>query len=377
MDRRESWVTDDPVPFVDLKAAHAEIRGEVERGWASVVARAAFLQSEDVCRFEEAYAATVGVRHCVSVASGTDALELALRALGIGPCDDVLVPAFTFAATAMAVLRTGARPVFVDVDETTLLIDPAAAGAALTSRTTAIVPVHLYGQVADMAGLGALARRHGLALVEDAAQAHGATQAGAPAGSLGDVAATSFYPSKNLGAYGDAGAVLTDDAAVAAGLTALRNYGGEAKHQHDVVGFNSRLDALQAVVLAAKLPRLPAWNERRRRAAECYRDLLEDTPGIRLPQTLEGNSPAWHLYVVRTARRDHVLTALRAAGITAGVHYPDALHLLPAFTEPGRGPGAFPRAEQAASEVLSLPMFPHITPDQQQRVAEAVRAAVL
>ncbi|GAA5081956.1 dTDP-4-amino-4,6-dideoxygalactose transaminase [Thermocatellispora tengchongensis] len=361
------------IPFVDLRAAHAEVEEEVLAGFARVLRDTAFVQGPDVAAFEEEFAAFSGVAHCVGVGNGTDAIEIALRAAGLPEGAEVVIPANTFVATAEAVVRAGLRPVLADADPETLLLDPDAAAAAVTPRTAAIVPVHLYGQQAPMAALQALADRHGLAVVEDAAQSQGSQQAGRPPVGL---AATSFYPGKNIGAYGEAGAVLAASAEAARAARLLASHGSERKYVHESFGFNSRLDTLQAVVLRAKLKRLAAWNERRREAADRYAKLLGGAEGVRLPAVAPGNVPVWHLYVVRVAERDRVLDALREAGVQAQIHYPVPIHLQPAFAGLGRGPGDFPVTEAAAGEILSLPMHPHLTPEDQERVAEALVKAV-
>lgn len=364
------------IPFVDLGAQHAEIADEVRAGLDRVFAATAFIGGEDVALFEGEYAAYVGARHCVGVANGTDALELALRAVGVSAGGEVVMPANTFIATAEAASRIGATPVLVDVDEEHLLLDPDRVAAAVTGATQAIVPVHLYGQTAFVERLADLAAGLGLPLVEDAAQAQGARRHGRPAGSLGRVAATSFYPGKNLGAAGDAGAVTTDDDEVAARVRLLGAHGSPTKYVHDVVGMNSRLDTVQAVYLRAKLARLEEWNQRRRDAAALYAELLDGVPGLRLPRTAEGNLDVWHLYVVRVPERDRVLAALGAAGIGAGIHYPTPVHLTGAYAWLGHGPGSFPVAEGAAASMLSLPMGPHLTPEQQKQVATTLMDAL-
>ena len=364
------------IPLVDLVAQHRTVADEVERGFARVLGRASFILGEEVEAFEEAFARFSGVKHCVAVANGTDALELVLRAAGVGPGDEVVLPANSFIATALAVARAGATPVLVDCDPVFHLIAVEEVARKLTPRTKAILAVHLYGQVAPMEELATLAGPAGILLLEDAAQAHGATRHGRAAGGLGLAAGTSFYPAKNLGAYGDGGAVLTDSDAVARKVRALRNYGSEAKYHHPELGFNSRLDTLQAVVLSVKLPRLPAWNEARRQAARRYDRLLAGIPGVHLPATLPGNEHVWHLYVVRVPRRDAVLGALNAADVGAAVHYPVPIHLQGAFHHLGHRRGDFRAAEAAADEVLSLPLFPEITPEQQERVAAALRRAL-
>ena len=368
-------MTGTPIPFVDLAGQHAEVREEVERGWAGVIARTSFVLGPEVGAFETEFAAFSRLRHCIGVGNGTDALELALRAAGIGPGDEVLVPANTFIASVVAVERAGATPVLVDSDASTHLIDVADAGHRVTARTRAIMPVHLFGQMAPMAAVADLAQRHGLIVVEDAAQSQGATQGEAPSGGWGLVSATSFYPGKNLGAYGDAGAVLTDDDDMADRVRRLRNYGSQVKYHHPEIGFNSRLDTLQAVVLLAKLRRLGEWNQRRRDAAARYGSLLSALD-VTLPVTAPGNQHVWHLYVIRVAERDRVLQELADEGIGVGIHYPVPVHLQGACAHLGHQPGDFPVAEAAAQEILSLPMHPHLSPADQERVAESLAAAL-
>ncbi len=365
------------VPLVDLGWQHDEVAEQVQQGFAAVLASGAYVGGPDVRQFEREYAAWSGVGHCVGVANGTDALELALRACDVGRGDEVVLPANTFVATAEAVVRAGAVPVLADVDERCLLLDPESVEAVIGPRTRALLPVHLFGQTAPVEQLWHLVDERGLVVVEDAAQSQGATRFGRPAGALGRVAATSFYPGKNLGAYGDAGGVLTDDDDVARRVRLLGNHGSSVKYQHDELGFNSRMDTLQAVVLRAKLTRLAQWNILRRAAADRYDELLGDVAGVRLPGRLPGNVDVWHLYVVRVPDRDAVLVRLAAAGVGAGVHYPVPVHLQPAFRSLGKGPGTFPVAEAAAQQILSLPLFPGITVEQQDRVAYALRAALL
>ena len=360
------------IPLVDLRAQHRQVADDVARGFARVLDSGCFILGPEVEAFEASFARFSDVRHCVGVANGTDALEIALRAAGIGQGDEVIVPVNSFIATALAVARAGAVPVLVDCDPDHLLIDVAQARRKIGPRTRAVVPVHLYGQMAPMEELALL----GLVLVEDAAQAQGATRRGRGPAAVAVAAATSFYPGKNLGAYGDAGALLTNDEAVARRARALRNYGSEAKYVHPETGFNSRLDPLQAVVLSAKLAHLARWNAERRDAARRYDALLAGVPGVVLPATLPGNEAVWHLYVVQVPRRDDVLAKLRAAGIEAGVHYPTPIHLQGAFRALGHRPGDFPVAEAAAARVLSLPIYPGITPAQQERVADALRTAI-
>lgn len=364
-----------PVPFFDLGAMHAEVGEQLEQAWRDVSAKGAFVGGFAVERFEDEWAAYCGTAHAVGVANGTDALQLTLRAERIGPGDEVIVPTNTFVATAAAVVLAGATPRFVDVDPETLLLRADIAEAAITPRTAAIIAVHLYGQPVDMDALGAVAEHAGLLLLEDAAQAHGATWHGRRAGSLGRAGCFSFYPGKNLGAFGDAGAVTTDDAALADRIRSLGNHGRAttSKYLHDRVGTNSRLDGLQAAVLSVKLRRLDAWTQDRRRAMATYRDCL--TGGRVRPVALAaGADSANHLGVVRVPHRDAVRQALERHGIATGIHYPIACHRQDAFA--AFAGGSLPVAEQAADEVLSLPLFPHITRDQIERVCAAVHAVL-
>jgi len=361
------------IPLVDLAAQHAEVADEVADGWARVLASTAFVGGPPVAAFETAFAAHAGVEHCIGVANGTDALELALRALDVGPGDECVLPANTFIATAEAVARTGATPVLADCDPDTALLDVAAVCAVLSDRTRAVVPVHLYGQTADVTALRAALPPH-VAICEDAAQAQGARHRGTCAGALGDLAATSFYPGKNLGAYGDAGAVLTRSSTLAERVRLLGAHGSPRKYDHPVLGFNSRLDTLQAVVLGAKLAHLDRWNEQRRVAAARYDALLADLP-LTPPVVAPGNEPVWHLYVIQVERRDEILAHLAAQGIGAGIHYPTPIHLTGAFGHLGKT-GDHPHAERIAERILSLPLHPHITLEQQQRVTTALDDAL-
>jgi len=364
------------VPLVDLAWQQGEIAGELEEGFARVISSGAFVLGPDVEAFEDEFASYCGVARCVGVANGTDALELVLRACDLGPGDEVVVPAFTFVASALAVLRCGATPVFADVDPVHLLIDPERVAERVGERTRAVLAVDLYGQVAPMEALEALSGERGLLLVEDAAQAQGARRRSGRAGSFGVAAGTSFYPAKNLGAYGDAGAVVTSSEELAERVLRLRSYGSVRKYHHPEAGFNSRLDTLQAVVLRAKLRRLEAWNALRREAAVRYDALLADLEGVVPPRTLADNEHVYHLYVVRVADRDRVLAELQREGIGAGVHYPHALHREGLFAARGHRSGDFPIAERAAQEVLSLPLYPGITAEQQERVAATLRDAL-
>lgn len=365
------------IPLVDLSAQHSAVANEVAAGWQEVLSRTAFIGGPQVAVFEREYADFNGVAHCVAMANGTDSIEIALRALGIGYGDECILPANTFIATAEAVARAGATPVLVDcADDGTYLIDTDAVEAAVSPRTAVIIPVHLYGQAVPVERLSPLARRIGAWIVGDAAQSHGARRNRTSTGALGDVAATSFYPGKNLGAYGDAGAALTNDADVATRMRMIRDHGSPAKYRHEVLGVNSRLDTLQAVVLSAKLRRLDEWNAGRRAAAARYHELLSNCAAVVRPRTLEGNEHVWHLYTVRVPDRDRVLKELHAAGIGAGIHYPVPVHLTPAFAGLGYVQGTFPVAERTARELLSLPLFPEITVTQQERVVSVLLSSL-
>jgi len=359
-----------PVKFNDLAAQHAEVAAAIAAGWAEVIETSSFILGPAVERFETEYAAFCETPYCVGVASGTDAIELLLWARGVIPGNEVILPANSFIATALAVARIGARPVLVDCDPEYLLIDPDLIPAAITQNTAAVIPVHLFGQMAPMAEVAAAA--DGLVVVEDAAQSHGATQEG---DYRSRAVATSFYPGKNLGAYGDAGAILTDSEETANRVRALRNYGSTVKYHHPQVGFNSRLDSLQAVVLAAKLRHLAAWNETRRVAADYYLDRLANIAEVRLPKIRPGNCPVWHLFVIRVQNRDRVIEQLQQAGIQTGIHYPRPIHAHQAFAKLGYVWSDFPVAEAAAEQMISLPLHPHITAEQQDYVvAELIRA---
>lgn len=360
------------VPFADLSRAAASEREELREAFARVLASGWFVLGPSVSAFEEAFASAVGARFGVGVANGTDALTLALAALGVGAGDEVVTVSMTCAPTATGILRSGATPVFADVDDGTLTMDPAAVEAALTPRTRAIVPVHLYGRPARVEEIAALARRRGLLLVEDCAQAHGALRGGRPVGTFGDAAAWSFYPTKNLGALGDGGMVTTGDEAVASRLRRLRMYGYETRNDAVEPGFNSRLDEVQAALLLRRLARLPAGNRRRAELAARYDAGLAGA--VRIPPEATGDRPCHHLYVVRSANRDGLRTRLREAGIGTDVHYPRAVHEQEAFAHLPRGP--LPVTERAVREVLSLPLYPELTDEEADRVVEAVRASV-
>lgn len=377
----------DPVPLQDPTREYGELREEIDAALARVIESGRFVLGPAVEAFEEAFARRHGVDHAVSVNSGTDALVLALEAVGIGPGDEVITSPFSFFATAEAILRVGARPVFADVRPDTLNLDPEAAAAAVGERTAALLPVHLFGQPADLPAFGRLATRHGLALVEDAAQAHGAAQhpegpearlsdPAVPAGSVGEAGCFSFYPTKNLGGWGDGGMVTTSDARIAAKLRGLRDHGRTSAggYGHREIGYNSRLDALQAAVLGVKLGALDRWNGRRREHAAAYDRALEAVEGVRPPAARPGNLHVYHQYTVRARERDALARALDEAGVGHGVYYPVPLHLQEALADLGHGEGDFPEAERAAKEVLSLPVFPGLTGEERGRVVAAVRA---
>jgi dTDP-3-amino-3,4,6-trideoxy-alpha-D-glucose transaminase len=363
------------VPFLDVGAQYRELSQELDAAHSRVMASGHYILGPEGAAFEEEFAAYLGARHCIGVANGLDALTLILRAMDIGAGREVLVPAHTFVATWLAVAATGATPAPVEVDEHTLNMDPGRIEAAIKPRTAAIMPVHLYGQPADMQPILEIAARHRLRVIEDAAQAHGASYAGRKTGALGDAAGFSFYPAKNLGCLGDGGAVTTNDAGLAERVRKLRNYGGLAKYSHEVRGFNSRLDELQAAYLRVKLRRLDAWNRRRQEIAETYNQELGNLPGLVLPTVLAQAEPVWHLYVVRHPQRDRLQKLLSEAGIDTLIHYPVPPHLTPAFAEDHRGCD-LGLTERVSGSVLSLPIGPHQTETQTRRVVEGVRAAV-
>jgi dTDP-4-amino-4,6-dideoxygalactose transaminase len=362
------------IPLVDLAWQHAEIADEVMSGLKEVMGTTAFIQGPQVARFEQDFAEFCEVAHCVGVSSGTDALEMAVRALGLGAGDVVIVPANSFIASTLGVIRAGAEVRLVDCDPDTYLIDTEAVERAMSPEVKAVMPVHLFGQTAPVEQLPEVIGD--AFIIEDAAQSQGARRHGRPAGTLGTVAATSFYPGKNIGAYGDAGAVLTDDEDLARHVRNLGNWGSSQKYHHPVLGFNSRLDTMQAVVLSAKLARLSDWNKLRQQAADRYTDLLRDDDRIVLPKVLSGNEHIWHLYVIRVADRESVVTKLHEQGIGAGVHYPIPMHLQGALSFMGHGEGDFPATEAAAREMVSLPMYPGITAEQQEEVVDVLLSAL-
>lgn len=347
------------IPFLDLKAPYLELREELDAAYTRVMNSGWYILGDEVAAFEREFAEYCGVRHCIGVGNGLDALHLILRAMEIGVGDEVIVPSNTYIATWLAVSQTGAVPVPVEPDGRTWNIDPDRIEAAITSRTRAILAVHLYGQAAEMTRIKAIARRHNLRLIEDAAQAHGALCHGKKVGGLGDAAGFSFYPGKNLGALGDGGAVTTNDDGLAERIRILRNYGSRQKYVNEVKGVNSRLDELQAALLRVKLLRLDEWNQRRQRAASRLLEGLADS-GLGLPYLAEGCTSVWHLFVVRCPDRDGLQAQLGGEGIGTLIHYPVPPHLQDAYSELGYSLGSFPQAEQLADEVLSLPMGPHI-----------------
>ena len=364
------------IPFVDLKAQYRSIKPEIDAAIGEVLDNAAFILGPAVSRFEEKFAAYVGTKHALGVNSGTSALHLALLAAGIGPGDEVIAPAMTFVATASAIDYTGARPVLVDVDPVTYTIDPARIEAAITPRTKAIMPVHLYGQCADMDPILEIAKRRGLLVIEDAAQAHGAKYRGRMAGSMGDLAGFSFYPGKNLGAYGEGGAVTTARDDFARTIRMLRDWGAEKKYHHVLKGYNYRMEGIQGAVLGVKLSHLERWTEARRSAAACYRDRLAGLPELVPPKEQEACRHVFHVFAVLVPRRDEVLARLQGAGVGVGIHYPQPVHLLPCFADLGYSKGDFPEAERIAAMELSLPLFPELTATQIGKVADAMAEAL-
>lgn len=363
------------IPLVDLRAQYRSIKREIADAIDGVLERAEFVLGPEVAAFEREFAAFCGAPYAVAVNSGTSALHLALLAAGVQPGDEVLTVPLTFVATVAAIEYTGARPIFVDVDPETLTMDVSQIERAITPRTRAIVPVHLHGLMADMDAIAAIAGRHGLTIVADAAHAVGAEYRGRRAGSVGDLAGFSFYPSKNLGAYGEGGIVVARREEDAQTLRRLRDWGLERKHHHVQKGFNYRMDALQGAVLRVKLRHLAAWTDRRRAIAAAY-DVQLQGFDVRTPATRPDRRHVYHVYAVRSARRDAVQSSLAAAGIQTGIHYPTPVHLQPAFANLGYGAGDFPVAERAASELLSLPMYAEMTADQIDAVVGAVAAAL-
>ncbi|MSP80216.1 MAG: DegT/DnrJ/EryC1/StrS family aminotransferase [Rhodospirillales bacterium] len=363
------------IPFVDLAAQYNSLKTEIDRAIADVIGNSAFIRGPAVAAFEREFAAAVGARHAIGVASGTDALNLAIRALDLGPGDEAITVPNTWISTVYAVSHVGARPVFVDIDPATGQMDADKLERALSPRTKAVIPVHMFGHPAPMDRITAICRARGVSVVEDIAQAPLAEVQGKKVGSFGDLACYSFYPSKNLGCYGDGGAVATDDDALAKRVRCLADYGQTERFRHAMVGWNSRLDTLQAAILRVKLPRLAGWNEARRARAKRYGELLAGLP-IRLPREAPWAKAVYHLYVVEVDRRDECLAFLRTSGVMAQVHYPACVHLQPCYAELGYRPGDFPAAEAAKDRILSLPMYPELTEAQMRTVADALAAFV-
>lgn len=364
-----------PIAFLDLGATYRELQPDLDAAWRRVMAGGWYVLGSEVSAFEEEFANYCGANHVVGVGTGLDALVLALKALGVGSGDEVLVPSNTFIATWLAVSAIGASPVPVEPSADTHLVDAEALEAAVTDRTRAVIPVHLYGQPVDMGPILSFARRHDCRVIADAAQAHGAYYAGSPIGALGDAVCWSFYPGKNLGAFGDGGAVSTDSPEIAERIAMLRNYGSQEKYVHELRGTNTRLDEVQAALLRVKLRHLDEWNARRSRIADSYTQGLHGLDGITCPAVAASAEPVWHLYVIRCAHRDRVQRSLAGAGIQSHIHYPVPPHRQPAFRDL-TGLPALPDTEQLCKEVLSLPIGPHLEAEAVERVIEAVSAAV-
>jgi dTDP-4-amino-4,6-dideoxygalactose transaminase len=364
----------EPIPYLDLRAQHAPLRRELQRAIDAVFEHSAFAGGPFVQRFEEAFAEYCGCRHAIGVGNGTDALWLALQAVGVGPGDEVITVPNSFFATTEAISICGARPVFVDVDQITLTLDPKGLKAAITPRTKAIVPVHLFGQPADMNTINRIAKRHGISVIEDAAQAHAADYRGRRAGSLARAGCFSFYPGKNLGAAGEAGAITTDDDELAARMRMLRDHGQATKHDHQLVGWNARMDGVQAAVLEIKLRHLDRWTMDRRERAYAYHELLSRIAGVRPPFQADYARHVYHVYGIRCDGRDDLMQHLSDQGIGCAIHYPRPIHLQPAYRDLGYQAGDFPVAENAAQRLLSLPLYPELSMDRLRRIADTVAA---
>jgi dTDP-4-amino-4,6-dideoxygalactose transaminase len=363
------------VPYLDLKAQYASIKPEIDAAIARVLDSCQFVLGSEVAGFEQEFAAYSGTTECIAVNSGTSALHLALLAAGVGPGDEVITVPFTFVASVAAVLYAGARPVLVDIDPRSFTLDPAAIEAAITSHTKAILPVHLYGQPADMDPIMEVARRHGLIVIEDAAQAHGAKYKDRPVGSIGDMACFSFYPGKNLGAYGEGGAVTTSNAELARTIRMLRDWGQDRKYHHVLRGFNYRMEGFQGAILRVKLRHLEQWTEARRALVHQYDQLLADCD-VETPTEMPWARHVYHVYTLRSDDRDALQAALTTEGIQSGVHYAVPVHLQPAYADLGYAAGAFPQTEAAAKQVLSLPLYPELSAESVKEVARVVRKAV-
>jgi dTDP-4-amino-4,6-dideoxygalactose transaminase len=364
------------VPFLDLKAQYESIKDEIQTAIQQVLNSNSFSGGPFVAKFENEFATFCGCKYAIGVGSGTEALWLSLLAIGIGQGDEVITVPNTFIATAEAISFTGAKPVFVDIDEQTYAMDPALLEDAITPRTKTIIPVHIFGQVADMDPIMEIARKYNLFVIEDACQAHGAEYKGRPAGSIGDAGCFSFYPGKNLGAYGEAGAVVTNNTELANTIRALRDHGQTKKYFHEMIGWNSRMDGLQGAVLSVKLKHLPKWNEDRRKNAETYNTLLGDVGGLAIPQEAKYGKHVYHIYAARVRDRDRFIASLTEQGIYCGVHYPTPIHLQNAYHFLGFQKGSLPVAELCAAEHVSLPMFPELTNEQIGYVVECAKRNV-
>ncbi len=364
------------VPFLDLRAQHDPLRQEILAAIQEVIESNAFAGGPFVTRFEQDFAAHCGVNHAIGMGSGTEALWLALIAMGIGPGDEVITVPSTFMATAEAITYCGAKPVFVDIEDRTYTLDPARLESAITPRTKAIIPVHLFGQTADMDPIMAIAKKRGIFVIEDACQAHGAEYKGRRAGSISDVGCFSFYPGKNLGAMGEAGAAVTNNVRLKEQMEMLRDHGQRKKYHHALVGWNARMDGMQGAILRVKLRHLDKANALRRQHAAAYRELLSQEPNIVLPTEAQERKHIYHLFAVRVQRRDAILETMSKAGVQCGIHYPIPVHLQEAYQALGLGTGTFPVAERCADEFLSLPMFPELSREQVETVARELKAAV-
>lgn len=359
------------VPYLDLKAQYRSIKGEIDAAVAGLLESCQFILGKEVANFEREFAAYCGASECIALNSGTSALHLALLAAGVGPGDEVITVPFTFVASVAAVIYTGARPVLVDIDPRSFTMDPASIESAITPRTKAILPVHLYGQTADMDPILEIARRYNLIVIEDAAQSHGANYKGRPAGSIGDIGCFSFYPAKNLGAYGEGGAVTTDNPDYAKTVRMLRDWGQEGKYRHVLRGYNYRMEGFQGAILRVKLRHLEQWTERRRAIAQAYNELLSDM-NVETPAEMPWARHVYHVYSVRSKERDALQSALAAEGIQTAIHYALPAHLQPAYADLGYSKGSLPESEKAANSVLALPVYPELTDAHVRLVAQAI-----
>jgi len=365
------------VPFLDLKAQYKNIKDEIHSAISEVMEKTAFAGGPFVAKFEKEFASFCNCKHAIGVGNGTDALWLSLIALGVGPGDEVITVPNTFIATAEAITYCGAQPVFVDVDEKTYNMNPSLLEAAITPRTKAIIPVHLFGQPSDMDSIMAIAKARGLFVVEDACQAHGAEYKGRKAGSMGNTGCFSFYPGKNLGAYGEAGAVVTNDDTLAEKMRTFRDHGQAKKYYHRMIGWNARMDGIQGAVLSVKMKYIAEWNESRRKHAQDYNTLLSPLSDVVKPYVADNSKHVYHIYAIRIKQRDQIMTKLAEKGVSCGIHYPVPIHLQDAYSFLGLGQGSFPVAEKSASEFLSLPMYAELTSDQITYVAETLKLSLV